>query len=157
MSNTSSSSEPTPLTRRLKERLPPARWAAIERRAHERAEIIKDVAAARASGLSHRDALELVAPGVQWPTSLNWCRRADEREGAAWERPLDARVPPRPERVAAEVLAAACLLRRQDPTISCDTSRKLLVEQFGAERGKVSPTVLRRTWKEAGLAQPGGG
>ena len=56
-----------------------------------------------------------------------------------------------------DLVAAACLLRRQSPTITCEEASKLLVAQFGPERGAISATSLKRIWKEAGLAQPRGG
>lgn len=147
----------TPLTRTLKERLSPQRWAAIEPRAHERVVVLERVAQAQAGALGRRQALMSVAPDVHWSTYLNWCRRAAARDGAPWERQLDARVPPEPRRVLEDISVAACLLRRQDPTLTCEAARAVLVKQFGDERGTVSDTVLRRLWKEAGLAQPRGG
>jgi len=65
---TPNSPDLAPLTRQLKKRLPPQRWAENEARAHERVEIINEVASVRASGLSWRKALAQVAPGVRWPT-----------------------------------------------------------------------------------------
>lgn len=141
----------------LEERLPPARWAALEQRAHERVRILGEVEALHAGGLSRRKALAQVAPELHWSTFLHWWRRSLDREGAPWERQLDMRVPPPRIRVADDILAAACLLRRLDPTITTESAQGLLVAQFGAERGKVSGTVLKRAWKEAGLAQPRGG
>lgn len=146
-----------PLTQQLQEELSPDRWRAVEARAYERVRVLEEVEAARAGGLSHRRALKQVAPDVNWSTYLNWWRNARDREGEPWERQLDARVPPEPKRTPEDVQAAACLLRRMDPTISCEAAQELLVAQFGEERGRVSFTVLKRVWKEAGLAQPKGG
>jgi hypothetical protein len=44
-----------------------------------------------------------------------------------------------------------------DPQVSCDDAARLLVAQFGAERGSVSAASLKRIWKAAGLEQPRGG
>jgi len=66
-------------------------------------------------------------------------------------------MPPEPERIADDIVAAACLLRRMDRTVTCAVAQERLGSQFGAERGKISATVLKRSWKEAGLAQPRGG
>lgn len=157
---TSPTSLPTPLTPdtlELKGRLPPARWVEVEARAHERVRILDEVAALHESGLSRRKALAEVAPELHWSTYLHWWRRERDREGEPWERQLDVRMPPPPRRVADDLVAAACLLRRLDPTITTESAQALLVAQFGAERGRVSGTVLKRVWKEAGLAQPRGG
>jgi len=146
----------TPLTRQLQATLPPERWAEVEARAHERVRILAAAAEEEARGLSRREALVAVAPEVPWPTYLNWCRRAADRDGAPWERQLDARMPPEPERIAEDLVAAACLLRRLAPTIRCEEAITLLVAQFGAERGAISATSLKRIWKGAGLEQPRG-
>ncbi|MBN2798685.1 MAG: transposase [Deltaproteobacteria bacterium] len=119
--------------------------------------ILEEVAARHEAGQSRRKALAEVAPRQSWSTYLHWWRCSRDREGAPWERQLDGRMPPPPSRVADDIVAAACLLRRLDPTITAESAQALLVAQFGAERGKVSGTVLKRVWKEAGLAQPRGG
>lgn len=125
-------------------------------RAHECVRILGEVDQARSGGLSRRRALAAVAPEVHWSTYLNWCRRAASRPGAPWERQLDVRVPPPPDRISAIVEGSACALRRLKPTLTCAEARILLVAQFGEEEGGVSDATLKRIWKEGGVAQPRG-
>ena len=144
-------------TTRMKEKLPPMRWARVVARAKERIEILARVETVHLNEtLSWRAALEKVAPEVGWSRYLHWRRCADTREGAPWERQLDQRAPPEPYRLSEEVRNAACLLRRADPTITCQKAQDILVAQFAGERGNASATSLKRIWNVAGLAQPRG-
>lgn len=160
MNDTSDTAVPpdlAPASRNLRARLSPERWAVVVALAHERVRILDETAAQHASGLSRRRALAAVAPDVEWPTYLHWCRVAKKREGAPWERQLDARVPPPPERVPDDVRLAAIMLRRGDRTIRPQVARQHLIAQFGPERGHISNASLRRIWKAEGLQQPRGG
>jgi hypothetical protein len=148
--------EPLASTLALQASVPPARWPVILAGAHECVRILDAVGRAHSTGLSRRQALATVAPEVHWSTYLNWCRRAESRPGAPWERQLDVRVPPPPDRISAVVEASACALRRLKPTLTCAEARVLLVAQFGEEEGGVSDASLKRIWKEGGVAQPRG-
>jgi hypothetical protein len=152
----SSVPEPTAATVALQATMSPDRWAAVTARAHERVRILAAVAVAHAGGLSHRQALAAVAPGLHWSTYLNWWRHSASRAGEPWERQLDGRVPPTPDQIPDDVRAAACMLRRTLSSILCDAARTLLVAQFGSEKGTVSDASLKRIWKDAGLAQSRG-
>lgn len=150
--------DPEPLASTLarKASVPAARWPVILARAHACVRILGEVDRARSGGLSRRRALAAVAPEVHWSTYLNWCRRDESRAGAPWERQLDVRVPPPPDKISALVEASACALRRLKPTLTCAEARVLLVAQFGEEEGGVSDASLKRIWKEGGVAQPRG-
>lgn len=142
----------------LQSQVSPERWAAVVRRARWKVGVLEGVEAGRVEGLSWRRALRAAAPDVKWPTFMNWRRCAAARSGPAWERQLDYRVPPEPDRVCPEVAAAACTLRRFQPQINCERARAALVGQFGEERGALSDASLKRVWKKAGLSRgPGGG
>lgn len=143
-------------TRELQSSVSSERWCVILARAHECVRILDEVAVVRADGESRRRALATIAPEIHWSTYLHWCRRAAARDGAPWERQLDVRVPPPPERIPADVEATACALRRLKPTLTCMEARSLLAAQFGDQKGSVSDASLKRIWKDAGLAQPRG-
>lgn len=145
------------MARELRSRVPTERWETVVSYAQFRVGILEHVEALRAEGLSWRRALAEVAPEMEWPTFMNWRRCAVSRDGEVWERQLDHRVPPVPARVGDDIVAAACLLRRQQALITCQEARRLLVAQFGEERGDISDTTLKRIWSEAGLSRGPGG
>ena len=147
------STELHPDTSALKAAVSAQRWATIRSRADERVRILEQVRQRHAEGTSWRKALAAVAPGVGWSKFSHWRRCAARRAGAPWERQLDMRVVPRPRRIPDEVRVAACAFRRAQPTITVERSQELLVAQFGAERGKVSGTLLKRWWAAEGLSR----
>ncbi|MCP4243293.1 MAG: hypothetical protein GY772_22275, partial [bacterium] len=140
----------------LQARVSEHRWQRIVEDSERRAEVYESVAAHQAaSGESWRKSLAAVAPEVPWPTFVRYKRRFDAREGEAWERLLDERVPP-DRTIGEQVRVAARMLRGIDPSMSCETARKHLVKQCG-EEGAVSNTWLKRVWAEAGLQRVAGG
>lgn len=127
------------------------RWKELAPEAQRHADVLSAVEAhMEASGASRRSAVEVVAPGLHWSTYRGWCRLYESGDGPVWERLLDARIPPVPERVAKDICVAACMLRRVDRSINTETARVHLSAQFG-DAGALSDSALRRIWKEAGL------
>jgi len=127
------------------------RWRELVAEAERRAGVLAAVAArVEASGQSLRSAVADVAPELHWSTYLHWRRSVDGGEGPTWERLLDGRVPPVPDRVPDDVRLAACMVRRVDPSMNAETARTHLVAQFG-ESGGISDASLRRIWADAEL------
>ncbi len=128
-----------------------ALWEERTLEAHRHANVLSAVEAhMEAGGASRRSAVSVVAPGLHWSTYRGWYKLYKGGEGPAWERLLDARIPPVPDRVAKDVCAAACMLRRADRSINTETAQAHLSAQFG-DGGAVSAAALRRIWKAAGL------
>jgi hypothetical protein len=128
------------------------RWKAIAAEAHRRVEVVEGVLARHEqTGESLRGSLSVVAPDVDWSTYLHWRRRYDGREGPAWERLLDERVPPSRQRYSEAVEAAACMLREVTRSMNTETAREHLARRFGPDV-QPSDTWLRRVWAEGGLS-----
>lgn len=137
----------------LRERVSAERWERIVREAEGRLDVVSAVEQERkASGLSRRKSLKKVAPDVPWSRYQSWCKRLQSRRGSKWERLLDLRLPPPPERISEAVRHAVVTLRFAVPEMDCCTARDRLVRQFG-EIGRISNTSLRRIWSAAGLTQ----
>ncbi len=124
-------------------------------RAQFRVDVLERVAALHAGGVSKRKALAEVASGTHWSTFRNWEKRSAERTGAAWERQLDGRIPPPVVGTPDEVRHAAAVLRRASSTMDFETARRILVEQFGDDRGGISDSTLGRIWRSTGLVGSG--
>ena len=154
MSEAESAALPEPTTdvaKKLRKRVPAARWGKIVAVAVDRAKLLDEVAAMeRESGLSKRRSLEAVAPEVDWSTYLHIRRKHAAGKGPSWERLLDGRIPPEPFRVPVEVRKAACMLRRAVPGMSYEAANAQLVKSFG-ETGRISDSSLGRIWRQAGL------
>ena len=147
----------TDVARHVREQVSERRWVSLVADAQGRAEVVEGVLGKHeAEGVSYRAALEDVAPDVGWSAYQHWRRRYQAREGPAWERLLDERLPPPPRRIPDAVRQAACLLRRMDVSVTPEAARSLLKAQFGAE-GDVSDASLRRFWSAAGLTRGTGG
>ena len=145
----------TERTRGIHARVSPARWKQIVTRAHERVAVLTQMAA-EASGESLRRRLGGISPAVHWPTYLHWRRCAERHEGAPWERQLDGRVAPEPDRVSAELRMVVCLARRLRPEVSPEEAQALAIAELGSEKGKISPASVKRIWKAAGLSRAPG-
>ena len=144
----------------LRDQLTPIQWEARLAKAQRALWVVHQVRELRRQHgrtLSWRACLRQVDPLVSWSRYLHWRRRLSSEEGQEWERLLDRRLPPRPAAIAPEVLNAATILRRANPSISVESAQAHLVAQFD-QRGNVSASALRRTWRMAGLNQqpPGG-
>ncbi|MCP4654602.1 MAG: hypothetical protein GY856_04180 [bacterium] len=128
------------------------RWELLLQDAQRRAEVVEATAARREeTGESWRICLAAVAPDLHWATYLHWRRRYEARQGPAWERLLDERLPPPPTPISQEVRLAACMLRRADRSINGERARMLLIDEFGVDGGDISDSSLRRIWAAAGL------
>lgn len=154
------SSLPEPVTeeaRRLRSLVSPRRWRTIVEDALEKARIVREVFDLHEqAGEQRLPSLKKIAPEVGWSCFEHWRRRWQSGDGPAWERLLDRRVPPRPEKTPSDVSAAAVILRHADPKMNREKARKHLVKQFG-EKGELSDTTIQRLWSAAGLTHPGNG
>jgi len=154
MESTSSLTIPEPVTQQakdLKSQLSPGRWESVSREAFRKIEILESVGKRyQRSCSSLRDCLEQVAPDVGWSRYLHWSRAGESRSGPKWERLLDRRVPPSPDRIPEAVRSSTVALRLSNPSISYEHARALLFRQFG-EVGNISNTALGKIWREQGL------
>jgi len=143
--------------RTLQAKVGERRWSLISSDARRKAALVEAVIEAHATG-EHgwMEALRQAAPDVPWSTFVNWRRRYQTRSGPAWERLLDARVPPTPARIAEEVRSAARALRVADPHINTEKAQEGLKALFG-EAFTISAASLRRLWSESGLGFAGRG
>lgn len=138
----------------LRSRLSSDRWRKVAADAVQRAEVLQRVDNERNHcKLSSRKSLEHVAPGVPWWRYRHWRKRVKTCSEPMWERLIDQRVPPAPERVPEAVRQVALTLRELvDSAMDCETARSHLIKRFG-EPGRISDTSLRRIWSAAGLTQ----
>lgn len=136
----------------IRSRVSPERWSEIVADGVKKASVLDAVAEKRRqTGLSLRASLKAITREVPWPTFERWCRLKTKGSGPVWERLVDHRVPPPPERIPEEVGKAAVILRRVDPAMDCDTARIHLAAEFGDKQGRISDTSLRNRWRAAGL------
>jgi len=91
-----------------------------------------------------------LAPGVSWPTFLNWVRSWRGSEGPSWERLLDRRVPEKPWQTPEAWVTTVKALWFQKPQPSFAQIRETLKRLFGPEAG-LGDKTLRKILREAEL------
>ena len=138
----------------MRAKLSPELWLQRVVKARQRSEQVEAVLAEAGGGPVGREMVRRLAPGVAWPTFLNWLRCYEAREGPGWERLLDLRYAPPAWETPAAWAAAVKALGLHEPRPSFEKMREMLTRLFGSE-ARLGDKTLRKILREAGLWEEG--
>ena len=134
----------------MRAKLSPELWLQRVVKARQRSEQVEAVLAEAGGGPVGREMVRRLAPGVAWPTFLNWLRCYEAREGPGWERLLDLRYATPAWETPAAWAAAVKALGLHEPRPSFEKMREMLTRLFGSE-ARLGDKTLRKILREAGL------
>jgi len=140
--------------KRVKATLSPEKWIRRAEKARERAGIVQAVLAdAGKAGKPSRASVRKHAAGMHWSTFRHCLRCHRGREGPAWERQLDLRLPEPSWSVPEDWKNTVAILGHQEPQPSFDKVRETLVAVHG-EGAALCDNTLRELWQEVGVWKP---